>query len=167
MRPLLALLATIAVVLAVVVGSASGLDKPQTFSVLEVDQSDASTDTGFDFQRIPRAGDQFAFKSALYRWNGIRRGARIGRDEGICTFISIPTSGQQFPPSGVCTASAFLPGGQIHVQGVVSFPEGPARFEIPVIGGTGTYTGVRGYLRVRDLGTGDQGHTNLEFHLIP
>src|SRR5205823_2380895 len=133
MRRLLSVLGALGVVLSLVVGSASGLARPQTFSLLEVDETDASTNLGFDFQRFPRPGDQFGFKSALYRWDGHKRGARIGRDIGTCTFIRVPANEQHFSADGLCSASAFLPGGQIHVQGVVRFTEGPSRFDLPVI----------------------------------
>ena len=165
MRAVFAFLASLAVILTVAVASASAISQPQTFSVLEVDESDASVSLGFDFQRLPKPGDRFGFKSGLYKRAGRTRGARIGHDEGLCTFTRASADQQNFSADGLCTASAFLPGGQIHVQGFVHFADGPTRFDIPVIGGTGTYAGVRGFLRVRDLGNGD--NSNLEFHLLP
>jgi hypothetical protein len=156
------------VMLAVAVPSASGLDRPQTFNLLEIDQSDQSTNMGFEFQRLPRPGDRFAFKSALYKWAGTKRGARIGHDEGYCTFIRVAgTNERNLSIDGQCIASFFLPTGSIAVAGVVHFSEGPSRFEVPIIGGTRGYANVRGYISVRDLGSGDSGHSNIEFHLLP
>jgi Dirigent-like protein len=168
MRAGIALLGVIVIALTVAVASASPIDRPQTFSLLEIDESDASSViNGFEFQRLPAAGDRFAFRSGLYKWAGTKRGARVGRDEGLCTFVRVSPSEQNFSADGLCSASAFLPGGQIHVQGIVRFTEGPTRIEIPVIGGTGSYANARGFLRIRDLGSGDSGHSNLEFHLLP
>jgi hypothetical protein len=168
MRAGVALVGAIVAVFSIAAGSASGLSAPQTFSVLEVDESDqGNVIGGFEFQRLPAAGDRFSFKSGLYRWAGVKRGARIGRDEGICTFTHVSPDPSTFSADGLCTASAFLPAGQIHVQGFVHFSDGPTRLTLPVIGGTGRYAGVRGYLKVRDLGSGDSNNSNLEFHLLP
>jgi hypothetical protein len=168
MRRLLALAGAGAVALAVAITSASALDRPQTFNLLEIDQSDQSTNMGFEFNRAPRPGDRFAFKSSLYRWAGTKRGARIGHDAGYCTFIRVAgTNERNLSLDGQCSASFFLPAGSIAVAGVIHFSVGPSRFEVPIIGGTRGYANVRGYLRIRDLGTGDQGRSNIEFHLLP
>jgi hypothetical protein len=54
------------------------------------------------------------------------------------------------------------------VNGFGRFPfSGPAKFSLPVIGRTGSYANVRGYVDVRDLGNGNQGKSNIEFHLLP
>jgi hypothetical protein len=167
MRALIAFGTTAVAALAVAVTSASGINRPQTFSLLEIDQSDQSTNIGFDFQRLPRPGDRFAFKSSLYNWAGKMRGARIGHDEGICTFIRV--AGNERNPSidAHCAAGIFLPAGELLVEGIVHFREGPSRFEVPIVGGTGAYANARGFIRIRDLGTGDSGHSNMEFHLLP
>jgi hypothetical protein len=156
------------VVLAVAVTSASAIDRPQTFSVLEIDESDPGTIiNGFQFQRLPVAGDRFAFKSGLYRWAGSKRGVRIGHDQGICTFIRVAGSGRALSIDAHCAAGMFLPAGQVLVEGIGHFGEGPSRFEIAIVGGTGSYANVRGFVRIRDLGSGDSGHSNLEFHVMP
>jgi hypothetical protein len=36
-----------------------------------------------------------------------------------------------------------------------------------VIGGTGAYANARGFINIRDLGTGESGHTSLTFHVLP
>ena len=46
-------------------------------------------------------------------------------------------------------------------------PNGPSTFTLPVIGGTGKYENVRGYVVVRDLGNGHTSKSNVEFHLLP
>ena len=81
--------------------------------------------------------------SALYRWDGIRRGARIGRAEIMCTIVSM--SGAQ------CTGTFFFPAGKIVAVGFVRFGSGPAK--VPVAGGTGRYVGARGVFTSRTIGT--------------
>jgi hypothetical protein len=36
-----------------------------------------------------------------------------------------------------------------------------------VLGGTGIYSNVRGYIRIRDIGDGSSDKSNNEFHLTP
>jgi hypothetical protein len=167
MRAALVVLGTIAAALAVALAPASAIDRPQTFSVLEIDESDASTNIGFDFQRLPKPGDRFAFKSSLYRWAGQKRGARIGHDEGVCTFVRVSPSQENFSADAHCAAGLFLPAGEVLVEGFVRLSEGPARFDVPVVGGTGAYANARGFVRIRDLGNGNIGHSSMEFHLLP
>jgi hypothetical protein len=168
MRRALALLGAVTAVLAITVSGASGINRPQTFSLLEIDQSDASTDLGFEFESGPKPGDRFAFKSSLYKWAGVKRGARIGFDKGTCTFIQVPATLQQNSTIwGNCTAGFFLPGGQIVGAAFIRFTDGPLNVDVPIIGGTGIYANARGYVHVRDLGSGDSGHSNLTFHLLP
>src|SRR5207302_704866 len=118
MRAVLALVAALAAVLSLAVTSASGIDRPQTFSLLEVDESDASTNLGFDFQRLPKPGEGFAFKSSLYKWAGTKRGARVGRDVGVCTFVRVSPSQEHFSTTAHCAAGLPLgrPGapGRLH-----------------------------------------------------
>jgi len=156
-----------AVLFALWVGSASALDRAQTFSVLEIDESDASVNLGFDFQRLPRPGDQFAFKSGLYKWTGTKRGARIGRDEGHCTFVRVAGEQDHLTLDAHCAASFVLPTGTVLAEAFLTLPSGPLRADIPVIGGTGAYANARGFIHLRDLGTGDIGHTSITFHLLP
>jgi len=144
------------------VSPASGLTGPQTFSLLDVEQSSAELDN-FDFSGPPKAGQRFAFTDTLYKWAGTKRGARVGRTEGLCTFTRV--TGSSFIAH--CTASFFLPGGQIYAAAFLTFREGAGDLTVPVLGGTGIYSNVRGYVRIRDLGDGNQGKSNNEFHLTP
>jgi hypothetical protein len=166
-RTAFALLSALCLVFLTMLASASAAARGETMSLLEIDESDASTNLGFDFQRLPRPGDRFAFKSGLYKWAGAKRGARIGRDEGICTFIRVPTSSTGgFSASAHCAAGMHLPAGEVLLEGFVQFGEGPATFDIPIVGGTGSYASARGYVHIHDLGGGDIGHSSLTFHII-
>ena len=95
--------------------SASALNSPRVFSLLDV--SIAERSLGFQFDRPPRAGDQFGFVDALYRWAGTERGARVGRVEGSGTFQT--GFGADFSRRAIAlfVAQAYLPGGTVLVQG--------------------------------------------------
>jgi hypothetical protein len=153
-------------VLVVLALPASALTKPQTFSLLSVESGTESEIGGFGFQREPVPGDRFAFTDQLYKWAGVKRGAHVGRVEGLCTFTKISTS-SGFRATAQCAATFFLPAGQIAVEGFLQFRDAPLNFVVPVVGGTGAYANVRGTVRIRDLGNGDTGKSNNEFRLIP
>jgi hypothetical protein len=46
-------------------------------------------------------------------------------------------------------------------------PRGASRFTLPVVGGTGVYANVRGYVKVRDIGNGNTNKSNVDIHLLP
>jgi hypothetical protein len=169
MRFKLALLAVPAAlaVLAVAVSPGSAINKPQTFSLLSVSSGTETPIDGFTFQRQPVPGDRFVFTDQLYKWAGVKRGTHVGHDEGICTFTRINVTSTSFGGSAQCAATFFLPGGQIEVQGVLPIVEGPLKFVVPVIGGTGVYANARGTVHIRDLGNGDTGKSNNDFGLLP
>jgi Allene oxide cyclase barrel like domain len=153
-------------VLAVAASPVSAIAKPQTFSLLSVEGT-GSEIGGFDFQREPVPGDRFAFTDQLYKWAGVKRGAHVGHDEGLCTFTKVNATSSSFHATAQCVATFFLPGGQVEVEGVLPIVEGPLNFVVPVIGGTGVYANARGTAHVRDLGNGNSGKQNNEFHLLP
>jgi hypothetical protein len=166
MRLKLALCAFPAVLaaLAVVASPASGLTKPTTFSLLDVTES-SQTINGFDFQRLPQPGDRFAFTDGLYKWAGTKRGARVGTAEVLCTFTKVAASEHAFGATALCTGQFYVPGGSVLAHGFIRLTEGPGRFTVPVVGGTGRYADARGYLKIRDLGNGNEDKSNVEFHL--
>ena len=123
--------------------------KPQTISLLMVDKS--IVDIGVvDPNSQPKVGKQFVIESDFYKWNGSKRGAHVGTLQAFCTFTRIAGNGAW----QVCTGAALLPGGQITVAGSVL--QGPL-FDIAVVGGTGVYTGARGYVRIKSIGNGNTG----------
>jgi hypothetical protein len=166
MRLKFVLVASPAVVAALVMvaSSAAALTKPKTFSLLDVTES-SQTINGFDFQRLPQPGDRFAFTDGLYKWAGTKRGARVGTAEVLCTFTKIAAGEQSFAATALCTGQFYVPGGSVLAHGFIRLTEGPGRFTVPVVGGTGLYANARGFLKIRDLGTGDEGKSNIEFHL--
>ena len=135
------------------------IDRPQVFSLLDVTESEHPIGD-FQFNREPRGGDRFAFTDGLYKWAGANRGARVGRVEVLCTF----TTFERGVGTALCTGDFFLPAGQVLASGFLRFTDGPGRFTLPVVGGTGAYANARGFLRIRDLAGGN---SNVEFHLLP
>ena len=145
---------------AVWAASASAVGTPLAFSLLAVDNGKAQPINGFTFERALVAGDQFAISEDLYRWAGTKRGARVGSDMGVATFLTAGPNGG----SNMFTVQANLSGGTIIVGGVVAFKNEPQKFTLAITGGTGKYANARGYVNVRQL-PGDK--TNLDFHVRP
>jgi hypothetical protein len=140
---------------------ASGITRPQVFSLLQVEGPDTPLDSGAA-KEIPTRGSRFLVTSALYEWAGSKRGDRLGRRDGVCTWIKINVAA----PSAtiLCTGVFFLPAGQIYVMGMIRFAPAAEVPHVPVIGGTGRYANVRGFIKIREIG---RGKANLEFHLTP
>jgi hypothetical protein len=149
--------------------SATAISSPQTFSLLEVSPPNNEQPLGdFTFDRAPAGGDQFAIANELYKWAGTKRGARVGRDTVLITFITGFGPDFSQKATALFLAQVYLPGGTILIQGYGQInPNGPLKLTLPVVGGTGTYANVRGYVKTRDLADGQTNRTNLEFHLMP
>jgi hypothetical protein len=93
----------------------SALVKPRTFSLLEVDRTEAPLGD-FTFDRPPVGGDAFTETNTLYRWTGAKsKGARVGRDRVLLTFVTgfganfthraaILVNGQVYLPDGTLMA---------------------------------------------------------------
>jgi hypothetical protein len=104
----------------------------------------------FTFDRDPRSGEQFGFVDGLYRWDNTKKGARIGRVEVVLTFLTdFNAKGQA---KSHIYAQAFLPGGSLVIEGNSVIREGPSKFVLPIVGGSGKYAGAGGEVVIRDLG---------------
>jgi hypothetical protein len=166
-RHLVGVVAIAAATVAILIPSASALDRPQNFSLLDVSESFQEIG-GFGFNRLPVAGDRFALSDGLYKWNGTKRGTRVGRLEAACMFTHILRAHEgNFSAFALCTGQFYLPAGAILAEGYVHFGNGPNNFRLAVIGGTGSYANARGVVHIRDLGTGDTSNSNVDFHLLP
>lgn len=168
MRKYGVVLALVVVSVAVWVASASAISSPQVFSLLEVSSNNEQPLGDFTFNRPPVGGDQFAFADPLYKWAGTKKGARAGHLQVLATFVTGFGSDYSQKGTALFDAQAYLQGGTIFAEGYGPLnPNGPSKFTLPIVGGTGSYANVRGYVNVRDLGNGQQGKTNIEFHLLP
>lgn len=161
-RKRLVLIPAVVVAALVATTSVSALNKPEVIRILEVPEGFTPLSASFDFAQL-KAGDSFAFVQGLYTWAGTKRGKRIGHIDGSCqivTAISKTGAGTSY-----CTASAFLPAGQLLFQGFQRFTAGPGTFVYPITGGTGGYSNARGWVNVKDIGF--SGKTADVFHLLP
>jgi hypothetical protein len=136
----------------------AGAAKAQTFSLLEVGTLFTGTG-GLDvYGNVPpKIGQGFVVGSDYYKWNGTKRGARVGTLNANCVFVTDPTDPQN---RSLCTAVASLPAGKITAVGIV----GGDKFRIPIVGGTGAYVGAQGYVEVtNNLGGEDTNKSNDRF----
>jgi hypothetical protein len=138
-RIALAAAVALIVILLTAPGAGAGTGNPFLLRLLAVTEREAFVDVG---PAGESAGDRFIFRDGLYRWENGRQGAKVGRIHVSCELI-----GQG---GGVinCLATAFVPGGTIVLGG---FIRADGDFSVPVLGGTGSYRGVGGVARVRDL----------------
>ncbi len=155
-------LAVLALALVAAAG-VSALSRPQVISLLVVGEQ--FTPIGLSENAPPKAGDGFALVGGLYKWAGRTRGQRVGRSEVFCTFTTGQPTASGAP--AYCTASAFLPAGEVLLAGFVRLPEGPVNVAVAVVGGTGGYSNARGWASFRDIGPQTAGHTSLVLHLVP
>ena len=89
-------------------------------------------------------GDQLVFADDLYR-----DGRFVGDDGGSCTITRFE-SYDEFDAN--CIDTLRLRGGQIALQGLVTFRDGGNDpFTVAITGGTGTYRGASGEVRIRPV----------------
>jgi hypothetical protein len=100
-------------------------------------------------------GDQFIFSDDLFRG-----GEKVGTAGGVATLVRLEpmvSATLQF------VATAKLPRGQITVQGLVTFTDGPSTFKLAITGGTGRYRTAHGELIAEEV---SETETRLTFRVI-
>ena len=150
---LLGVAVVLVLAMALSASAAPDLEKPRTFSLLEVDRTFIPLG-GLAFDRAPVGGDQFAESNVLYRWTGAKtRGARVGRDRVLVTFVTGYGTNLSHRATVFVNAQLYLPDGTLLVEGFAGVPpRGSSRFTFPVVGGTGVYADARGHISVKDIG---------------
>jgi hypothetical protein len=111
-----------------------------TFTVVERATTDAVTETG---KKGDSAGDLLTFANALYDAGNAKK---VGTDNGYCVRTVVGKSWE-------CWWTAYLPGGQLVVEGPF-LDAGPSK--LAITGGTGKYSRARGWMNLRarnDKGT--------------
>ncbi len=120
--------------------------------VTEVIVQDAFVDVGEEGDSL---GDYFVFGSDLFR-----KGEKVGSNGGTGTIVRLePMVSATFQ----IVATAELPKGQITVQGLVTFTNGPSTFRVAITGGTGRYRTAHGVLIVEEI---SETEDHLTFRVI-
>jgi hypothetical protein len=100
--------------------------------------------------------DQFVFTNDL-----LRGGTKVGEDGGSCTVTRLKPSGAN---TWFCVASNALPGGQITVEGLVTYGPDEAfkadPYYFAITGGTGRYEGARGQVKLEEV-SADEVHATF------
>ena len=137
---LVAAVATLAIAgLAYASSSHPALSHPTTVHVIEHAVTDTVVDTGAPGDTT---GDLLTFHNQLYNRHDSHV---VGRDQGVCTRID-PSAG-----TWECNWTAFLPGGQINVDGPFSDFHNTV---LAVTGGTGKYRNARGQMLLKSRDNG-------------
>ncbi len=146
----------------VMVGAAvsSAAPKPQTISLLEVDNSFVGTG-GFPTtsNAPPAVGQGFVSTGVLYRWAGTKKGAAYGNIRVVCTVTSVNLTSTGGSLWTSCDVSFFLPGGVIALSGPLNLTA--ASSSVPVVGGNGAYLGAQGVVNHRNIG-GENSSTSAD-----
>jgi hypothetical protein len=88
-------------------------------------------------------GDRLFFSEDLYRDD-----ERVGINGGECVIVRVQS---ETTATANCVATLSLPGGQITVQGLITFTEGDPPFTVAVTGGTGRYRDADGEMRIETV----------------
>ena len=100
--------------------------------------------------------DQFVFTNDL-----LRAGTKVGEDGGPCTVTRLTARGAN---TWLCVASNSLPGGQITVEGLVTYgPDEAVKAEpyyFAITGGTGQYEDARGQVKLEEV-SADEVHATF------
>jgi hypothetical protein len=128
---LVALLALAVAVGSGTLASASPATASQAMTLIAVDlpKSEVYVDAG---AKGESPGDTLFFRETL-----LRGGKRAGGSEVMCVFAS--------RNAGRCQGTLRLGGGTLEAAGGIHFD---GTFSLPIVGGTGTYAGAQGVLRV-------------------
>jgi hypothetical protein len=136
-------LALSAFVLGISIGSVTlasaspAANAPRTLTLIAADtgQGEVYIDAG---EKGESAGDTVIFSELLYERAGARK--PIGHVEVLCISTSLGAAR--------CNGTIYLPSGKIEASGAIHFRK---TFRIPVVGGTGAYSGTGGELQITEL----------------
>jgi hypothetical protein len=150
----LLLICSLLFILPAAVGQA-GPRKTLTIKLRSVVQTTTANDVE---PKGPSAGDRVTVTDRLYNLVaqfGKPKGALVGRDTATVTVLA---GNQGVDVRGVTT----LPRGTIRTRGRISF--GASGWRVPVVGGSGRFSGARGSVAVDEPPT--RGHARNIFRLI-
>jgi hypothetical protein len=115
-------------------------DGVEVIRVTAIDVQDTFLDLGEPGDSL---GDQSVFSQDLFR-----QGEKVGTAGAVCTLVRLVP---MVSATAQCVATAKLPRGQITVQGLLTFTDGPSRFPLAITGGTGRYRTAHGVAIVQEV----------------
>ena len=109
---------------------------------------------------VPEVGDAFVFTADLSQG-----GKKVGTDAGRCTATEV--NEEPFSVTNACAVTLTFPGGTLLAKGELIFSEdsGP-NFEVPIVSGTGAYSGAKGMVHGVDSGCEDCELSSSELTLM-
>jgi hypothetical protein len=120
--------------------NSSGEDGVEVIRVTAIDFQDTFLDLGEPGDSL---GDQSIFSQDLFR-----QGEKVGTGGVVCTLVRLVP---RVSATLQCVATAKLPRGQITIQGLLTFTDGPSRFRLAITGGTGRYRTAHGVAIVEEV----------------
>jgi hypothetical protein len=115
-------------------------DGVEVIRVTAIDVQDTFLDLGEPGDSL---GDQSVFSQDLFR-----QGEKVGTAGAVCTLVRLVP---MVSATAQCVATAKLPRGQITVQGLLTFTDGPSTFRLAITGGTGRYRTAHGVAIVEEV----------------
>jgi hypothetical protein len=132
--------------------SATNKGEVEVIRVIAVDVQDAFLDLGEPGESL---GDQSVFSQDLFR-----QGEKVGEGGVVCTLVRVEPG---VSATVQCVATAELPRGQITVQGLLTFTDGPSTFRLAITGGTGRYRTAHGVAIVEEVSATEE---RITFRII-
>ena len=115
-------------------------DGVEVIRVTAIDVQDTFLDLGEPGDSL---GDQSVFSQDLFR-----RGEKVGAAGVVCTLVRLEP---MVSATVQCLGTAQLPRGQITIQGLLTFTDGPSTFRLAITGGTGRYRTAHGVVIVEEV----------------
>ncbi len=158
----IAVLAAVATM--VTTATSSAAPKPQTISLLEVDNPIVGIG-GFptEFNEPPSAGQGFVITGILYKWAGTKKGAPVGNARGVCTVTGVNLTNTGGTIWAHCDVALSLPSGLVEVSGPLNLAA--QTNNVPVVGGNSAYVGAQGYVQHRNIGPQDSNNSSDVIHI--
>jgi Dirigent-like protein len=148
----------------VTMATSAAAAKPQTISLLEVDNPVVGIG-GFPtaFNEPPSAGQGFVVTGILYKWAGTKKGAPVGNARGVCTVTSVNLTNTGGTIWTHCDVALSLPTGLIEVSGPLNLVA--QANNVPIVGGNSAYVGAQGYVTHKNIGPESSNNSSDVIHI--
>ncbi len=164
-KRLMAMAVFAALTVMVTAAAASAAPKPQTISLLEIDNSFVgiggfpTTNTGAP----PAVGQGFVTTGVLYRWAGTKKGAPVGNARAVCTVTGVNLTNTGGTIWTHCDVALSLPTGLIEVSGPLNLIA--QTNNVPIVGGNSAYVGAQGYVTHKNIGPESSNNSSDVIHI--